>query len=265
MEFEQKYRYQTVKEMEKDLLNYQMGYSVSAKQDNALDIIKKFYKRNKLLAIVSGSFLFVFIIGSIFFITSLQSQRNKSNEALVKAELAIKQFENEKLERIADNKNSAPTYYAKAQIEAQLDKFADAEKLMDTAISYDAKNQTYRLYRGCLAFTNNEMAKAKADLALVKNHPNQKFVQQIIDILNTPNLKAIDERQKPTLANLCNSLKLFDISQKITNDLAKKLEIWNKKLVETWGNTNFTLANSNNKILFQRGSQKPDRLSGQDR
>jgi predicted Zn finger-like uncharacterized protein len=255
MEFEQRHRYQTVKEMEKDLLNYQMGYSVSAKQDNALDIIKKFYKRNKLLTVVSASFIFVFVVGSIFFITSLQSQRNKSNEALVKAELAIKQFENEKLERITDNKNSAPTYYAKAQIEAQLDKFSEAEKLMDTAISYDTENQNYRLYRGCLALTNNEIAKAKADLAFVKNHPNQKSVQQIIDILNTPNLKAIDERQKPTLADLCNSLKLFDVSQKLTNDLAKKLEIWNKKLISTWGNSNFTLTNFNNKILFQKGSQ----------
>lgn len=248
MEYAQKHRYQSVKEMEKDLLNYQMGYSVSAKQDNALDIIKKFYKRNKLLSIMSASFIGIFLVGSIIFITSLSA-------ALEKAEQAISQFEHEKRERTTDNKNSAPTFYAKAQNEAQMNKIPEAEKLMDTAINYDANNQDYYLYRGCLAFTNNNIKKAIEDLSRIQNHPSQKNINKLLEILNTPSLVAIDERQKAILAEICNSLKFFDISQKLTNDLVRKLEIWNKKLRDSWGNQNFSLFINNQKLTFKKGSQ----------
>ena len=248
MEYEKQNRYQTVKEMEKDLLNYQMGYSVSAKQDNLLDMAKKFYKRNKILSIMSTTFIIFSIVGIITFVTSLSA-------ALKKAESAIKQFENEKAERLVDNKNSAPSLVAKAQAEAQLGKFIEAEKLMDTAINYDPDNQSYRLYRGCISFTNNNIKKSIEDLSSINNHEKQKSISKILEILNAPGLTKIDERQKAVLAEKCNELKLFDISQKLSADLAKKIDIWNKKLVDAWGNQNFSLTLNNNKLTFQKGNQ----------
>ena len=255
MEFEPKYRYQSIKEMEKDLLNYQMGYAVSAKQDNAFDTIKKFYKRNQLLSIISTCFIIIFIVGSIYFVTSLSSQKNIAinqkeialeqtkiaNDALVKAELAIKQFEKEKKDRLADNKESAPSLYAKAQFEAQVLNMAEAEKLMDTAIGYDSANQTYRLYRGCLALTNSNIKKAIEDLTTIKNSPNQKNIIEILKILKSSNQTELDEKQKIIIAEICTDLKLFDIAQKLTTDFAKKIELWNKLLTEVWGKKEFRL------------------------
>lgn len=236
MEFKPENRYQSIKEMEKDFLNYQMGYSVSAKQDNIFDILKKFYKRNKLLTTVSLSFFIICLVGSILFVISLKE--------------AINQFEKEKRERLSDNKGSAPTFYAKAQQEAQVDNFAEAEKLMDTAINYDPNNQAYLLYRGCLAFTNNNIKKALEDLKQINSHASQKSIDELITILNPPELIAIGESQKTRLSELCIELKFFDISQKLTMDLNKKIELWRKKLRETWGKNNFNLFLKDKKLHF---------------
>lgn len=249
MAFEQKNRYQSAKEMENDLNNYVLGYSVSAKQDNTIDVLKKFYKRNKLLSIISASFLTIFIISLIVFIISLNSQRKEAIEqkeiakaALIRAESAIKQFEKEKADRLADNRNSAPTFFAKAQIETQMYNTLEAEQLMDTAISFDPDNQNYRLYRGCLAFTNNKIKKSINDLSMVKNHPHQEIVSKIVVFLQNPDITELSEIQKSNLADYCNALKFYDISQKLTSDFPKKLIIWNQKISEVWGAENFTLS-----------------------
>lgn len=254
MEYNPKHRYQSIKEMEKDLVNYQLGYSVSAKQDSAWDIARKFYLRNKLLASISAIFMFVFLFGSIIFITSLRSQRNNAIHQQKIAEAALKQFEQEKLERLADNKNSAPTYFAKAQFEAQTNHYKEAEKLMDTAINYDGQNQDYLLYRGCLALTNDNLEKAKSDIAKIKNHPHQKHIAELFAILNTPNLKSIDERQKVLISQLCIKMKLYDIAQKHSNDLNEKIKIWSKNLADQWGGYIFSIGIVNNLLTFRFGN-----------
>jgi len=106
MEFSPKDRYQTIKEMEKDLINYQTGYAVSAKQDSLLEMTKKFYLRNKLLTTISAIFTAILIISVTTFIISLKSQMNLvvqqkqiADDSLAKAEEAIRQFEKEKKER----------------------------------------------------------------------------------------------------------------------------------------------------------------------
>ena len=248
MAFEQKDRYQSVKEMEHDLNNYLLGYSVSAKQDNTIDVIKKFYKRNKVISIISTSFLTIFIISLIVFIISLKSQRNSAieqreiaNAALLKAETAIKQFEKEKADRLADNRNSAPSFFAKAQIETQMYNTIEAEQLMDTAISFDPENQTYRIYRGCLAFANNKIKKSINDLSIIKGNPHQEIISKIVTFLQSSDIIELNEIQKSTLADYCNTLKFYDISQKLTSEFPKKLMIWNQKLSAAWGAENFTL------------------------
>lgn len=254
MEYNPKHRYQSIKEMEKDLVNYQLGYSVSAKQDSAWDIARKFYLRNKLLASISAIFVFVFLFGSIIFITSLRSQRNNAIALQKIAESALKQFEQEKLERTADNKNSAPTYFAKAQLEGQTNNFKEAEKLMDTAINYDSENQNYLLYRSCLAFTNGNLEKAKSDIAKIKNHPHQKHIDELYKVLNTPNLKSINEGHMTQISQLCSKMKLYDIAQKHSSDLNEKIKIWNKSLADQWGYI-FNLAIYNDLLTFRISSQ----------
>lgn len=256
MAFNQEDRYQNIVEMENDLLNYQMGYSVSAKKDSALELLKKFYNRNKLLSIVTLSFLFIFICGSTFFIISLQAQRNKVQIALNKAELAIKQFEKEKTDRLIDNKNSAPTYFVKAKNEAQVDKFNEAIKYMDTAIKYDPQNQEYLIYRGCLHLTVNNINNAIADLSLIQNHPKQDLIIKILDILKTQNLSSLSEKNKLILSEICAELKLLDVSQKLTSNIFKKLELWRNQLKSIWTKELFTLTFVNNMVTFRIDNSK---------
>ena len=256
MAFKQKDRYQTILEMEKDLINYQMGYSVSAKKDNTMELLLKFYHRNKMLSIITISFLLVFLIGSSLFIVSLQTQRNKAQEALIKAELAIKQFEKEKTDRIIDNLNSAPTYFVKAKNEAQMDRYDEAIKLMDTAITYDSTNQNYHLYRGCLFLTENKIKNAIADLSLIKNNPQQKQIERMLTLLNTLGLKTLSEKDKTTLAEICTELKILDVSQKLTSNVFKKLELWNKQLRDAWPKELFSLTIVNNVVTFRLDNSK---------
>jgi hypothetical protein len=251
MAYKQRDRYQTIVEMEEDLLKYQMGYSVSAKKDNALELLMKFYQRNKLLSAVSLSFLLIFLVGSIVFIISLQGQRNKATAALAKVELALKKFEKEKTDRMIDNKNSAPTYFAKAHEEAQLDNYQEAEKLMDIAVNYDSENQAYKLYRGCLFIANNKFANAKADLETIKNHPQQSQIAKILKIINDPSLKTLSEKDKIALSEICAELKILDVSQKLTTNLLKKFELWNNQLKVAWPKEIFVFNFKNNTLTFK--------------
>lgn len=254
-------RYQTINEMEKDIINYQTGYAVSAKQDSPLEMVRKFYLRNKLLSIVSSIFTFVFIVGGIVFVISLKSQMNLviqqkqiADNSLLKAEEAIRQYEKEKEERIVDNKNSAPSLYAKAKTEAQINQFENAEKLMDTALSYDKSNPEYKLFRGCLAFANNKFLKAKNDLSELKNHLYQKQIAELLQILNTPNLKELTETQNFKIAEICTEMKFFDIAQKHITDVSKRIEVWNKKIKDHWQVGNIKLSMVQNKLTFYSAS-----------
>lgn len=263
MEFNPNDRYQTIKEMEKDLINYQTGYAVSAKQDSLLEMAKKFYLRNKLLTTVSAIFTAILIISVTTFIISLKSQMNLvvqqkqiADNSLAKAEEAIRQFEKEKEERIADNKSSAPSLFAKAKAEAQMNQLDNAENIMDTALSYDSSNAEYQLFRGCLALSNNRFVKAKSDLGAIKNHLYQKQIEELIGILNTPNLKEFSETQNFKIAEIYTEIKLFDMAQKHIGDVNKRLEIWNKKLKSHWNVGNIKLSMVDNKLTFY--SAAPD-------
>jgi serine/threonine protein kinase len=265
MAFKPSDRYQTINEMEKDLINYQMGYSVSAKQDSPLEMIRKFYLRNKLLTMVSAIFTIVFIVGGIGFIISLKSQMNLviqqkqiADNSLLKAEEALSQFEKEKQERMADNKSSAPSLYAKALLETQMTHFEEAERLMDTALSYDKSNLEYKLFRGCLAISNSHFSKAKADLIEIKNNPNQKQISELLTLLNTSKLKEFSETQKMRVSEIFTEIKFFDIAQKYTSDVNKKLETWNNKLKENWEMANIKLSMNQNKLTFY--SANPNRV-----
>jgi serine/threonine protein kinase len=256
MALKQKDRYQTIREMEKDLISFQMGYSVSAKKDNTIELLLKFYHRNKMLSIVTVAFLLVFLISSTLFIASLQAQRNKAQEALIKAELAIKQFEKEKADRIIDNQNSAPTYFVKAKNEAQVDRFNEAIKLMDTAITYDSANQNYHLYRGCLFLAENNIKNAIADLSLIQNSPQQQHIDKMLKFLKMPGLGILTENDKAILAEICTELKILDVAQKLTSTLSKKMELWNKQLKNAWPKEIYTLTFVNNMVTFRLDNSK---------
>ncbi|PCJ56483.1 MAG: hypothetical protein COA79_18755 [Planctomycetota bacterium] len=257
-------RYQNAKELEADLIKYQMGYSVSAKKDTTIDILKKFYKRNKTICILSLISLLVIVMGSIFFIVLINGQikeaviqKQLAVKNLQEAELALDKFEAEKSKRLKDNAKSAPAYYLQAQKDIEENQFKIALKNSSIAVQYDDTNLDYYFLRGSLYLCNQEFNKAILDYELcLKRKFKSNSSKRLIDIMEYIIKTKQFDASKPEISNILRNEKLFKISVHLLSDITKKIHGWHKNIMKSWGlkRRNYYLGiNANHKIRFYMG------------
>ena len=75
-----KERYDSVKEIINEIVNYQHQKPVSAYSESTSYLVKTFFKRHRIAARISAGFLGVLITLSVFYTNSLQKQRNKARQ-----------------------------------------------------------------------------------------------------------------------------------------------------------------------------------------
>ncbi|PCJ56484.1 MAG: hypothetical protein COA79_18760 [Planctomycetota bacterium] len=242
-------RYESVSEFEEDLLKYQMGYAVSVKQDNIFEVVKKLYMRNKLIFTLEGVVGIIVLLGSFLFISMLNQQRRGVDEQRESAEKSLNQttlllakFEKEKVKRKEQNFESAPTYYAKAQLEISKKSYKAGMENINLAIQYDPSKPEFYCFRGGLYLLKKTYDRAQKDFKFcVSKKYIDKSANALLKLISSIRKKEKIKNSNSLLIKYLIEMRLFDIAETFSADIKMSSYIWNKKLSYHWPQKGYSL------------------------
>ncbi|MCK6491680.1 MAG: hypothetical protein L6R48_25825, partial [Planctomycetes bacterium] len=157
-------RYQAVEELRRDVELYLEDRTVSAKDDNTLEVLVKLMRRNAevAVAIAVASVVVVAVTAVSFRMIFLERERLK--EAVQTTQASLAALRQEQVQRQLEQQRAAPALVAKARRAAERREFADAMQDVDQALAYDPTLPEARLLRAQLRLNAREFAEAAADL-----------------------------------------------------------------------------------------------------
>lgn len=140
-------RYQTVESLRRDVELFLEGRSVSAKQDSAWEMGKKFVKRNKGLSVGLAT-AFAVLLVSLAFVAKAWHDTGAAYSA----------YQDQV-------KKSVPAFVKAARLSAQQRLFADAMVQVDIALASDPGHADARLLKAQLLIVRQEFSAAEKELA----------------------------------------------------------------------------------------------------
>jgi tetratricopeptide (TPR) repeat protein len=148
-------RYPAVEDLRRDIELFLEGRSVSAKQDSALELAKKFIKRNKGLSIGLAAAILV-LLGSTVFIAKAWHDTGAAYAA----------YQDQV-------KKSVPAFVKAARLAAEQRLFDDAMKQVEIALASDENYAEARLLKAQLLIARQDFDAAAAELKqYIKGKPN---------------------------------------------------------------------------------------------
>lgn len=104
-------RYESVEQLIRDIRKYQNGYSPSAQQSGFIHETALFYHRNRKLCNLVLSTILLLTLSTAVFIQRIQQSRKNESEARMKAQQALRLYDDEKTSRQLQNKSIAKGKY----------------------------------------------------------------------------------------------------------------------------------------------------------
>ncbi|MBN8526078.1 MAG: protein kinase, partial [Planctomycetes bacterium] len=162
---ERDHRYQTAVGLRQDIEAHLEHRSVSAHDDNALEMLGKLLKRNRTATLVT---VVSIAIVSVVLTVSFRTVRRERDAAQTRgAELVrtLSQLEDEKRGREAEQLLAAPALLAKARQHAAAKEWQDAARYADLALRYNPAFDAGHLLRGQLLVHEHQWQQASQALA----------------------------------------------------------------------------------------------------
>jgi serine/threonine protein kinase len=157
-------RYQTVEALRRDIELFLEGRSVSAKQDSAWEMAKKFVKRNKGLSIATGTGIAVLSVVLAVAFKVNYAARLQAEAAQQKAQQNYESYLKEQQEREKAIEHAVPALSRSARQLAGDGNVDEALSQIAVMLLYDPKNAEARLLKGQLLIAQERWAEGRKEL-----------------------------------------------------------------------------------------------------
>jgi len=154
-------RYQSVQELQRDIVAYQGGFATSAEEAGTLRQLGLLIKRRKAeagLLAVACLVLFAVVAG---FVLQLNAEKNRAVANERKAVEALRNLKREQTARKELSKASAPEFVTKTKKLMDLKRWNEAHEAIDTAVDLDESSSEAWLLKGRLALGDQSFAEAE--------------------------------------------------------------------------------------------------------
>ncbi|NQZ60377.1 MAG: serine/threonine protein kinase, partial [Lentisphaeraceae bacterium] len=157
-------RYSSVAQLSDEIRAYTAGFVTKAEDAGMWILVKKYIQRHRTVSLVSLASLLIIGALLLFFVISLNTEKNIAQVAREQAEISNKkaltlvdELNVEKVERRKASKSAAAEYYKTAQIKYRWDKYESALQAIKHVVALDpdfkeAWDLLARLYFGKLDF-----------------------------------------------------------------------------------------------------------------
>ncbi|MBC7820564.1 MAG: protein kinase, partial [Planctomycetaceae bacterium] len=157
-------RYQTVEALRRDIELFLEGRSVSAKQDSAWEMAKKFVKRNKGLSIATGAGIAVLSVVLAVAFKVNYAARVQAEAAQQKAQQNYESYLKEQQEREKAIEHAVPALSRSARQLAGDGNVDEALSQIAVMLLYDPKNAQARLLKGQLLIAQERWTEGRKEL-----------------------------------------------------------------------------------------------------
>jgi len=204
-------RYQTVKELQKEIEAYQGGFATMAEDAGAWKQIRLLVLRHRgVFTAVTGMLLVLLTAIGIY--THLNTQER------VKAEKALANFQDEQKKRQADRKSSAPAMLRSARMFIEQQEWTDAFAAVQTAIDYNPDLAEARLMQVALLSHNGEHGKAlKTCQEYASRFPDDQDAAILLNICRNAAEKGIVDLARDHMVPLLSRHGLYKLAAGFMN------------------------------------------------
>ncbi|WDE97590.1 protein kinase [Lentisphaera profundi] len=211
-------RYQSVTELQKEILKYRDGFATAAENASLLKLLQLWFRRHKSLSIVS-------ILALLLSMAAIIAVMNNLKLAEINALQLAEKLRIEKDYAIKINKESAPRFLARAEYAFRIFNFEDTANFADSAVELDPSLKDAWRLKGELHFIAQEFNSALE--AFSKSNVNPALIQvckkySLIKNKDSDHLKlsqylalfqdCIKEKLKAQVAGLMHKMAYSDLS-----------------------------------------------------
>jgi serine/threonine protein kinase len=150
-------RYQSVEFLRRDIELFQVGHSVSAREDSRAELLVKLVKRNKALSTVAA-------VAAVIFVVAVAVVVAVSLRELTDTQEAYQALQTEQQEKEARTRQAVPALVKAAQLEMHERQFDEALGHVNLALEYDANDRAGRLLKGQLLIAKQDFKGAAVEL-----------------------------------------------------------------------------------------------------
>ena len=153
MQVDKSKRYESIVELQNELLKYRDGFATSAENANPLTLLKLWIYRNKKISSLIGLIFIIIIAASFLYVDKLNLEKENARQLAEKMRL-------EKDYAIKINKKAAPRFFEKAQMSYTSYELEDAARFCDTAVELNPELIDAWKLKAELHFINEEFTQA---------------------------------------------------------------------------------------------------------
>lgn len=154
-------RYQSVVELQSDLMKFREGFATVAEQASTMTQAKLFYHRNRTVCLTALMFSVVLAVALCVFIQSLKRSEHEAKQSELVAQRALKQFQVEQLEKQLVSRNYSEILILQNRVNLDDFNFDRALRLANEAVERDPKNMGALMQKGFTHFIRREFGLAK--------------------------------------------------------------------------------------------------------
>ncbi len=213
-------RYQSVKELQKEIEAYQGGFATSAEEAGVWKQIRLFVRRNKTLSISVLVVLAVVSAGGVISATQW-----------LRAQKALIAFKSEQTARAKDRKESAPAIVRSARVIAEQGDYSAANSLLQTAIEYDpAIWEAYFLRVLLMIRGSNYVETMKLCEEMARVIPGNSRSGRLGVICRELSIKGMSDALSMELSNILLEHGLPTLAAEFAKSPNEKLELYRQKI-----------------------------------
>ncbi|MDD4870302.1 MAG: protein kinase [Kiritimatiellae bacterium] len=239
-------RYQTVKDLQKEIEAYQGGFATMAEDAGAWKQIRLLVNRHRGVFVSITGMLLV-LLAAIGIYTHINTQER------VKAQKALESFQDEQKKRQSDRKSSAPAMLRSARMFMEQQEWADAFAAVQTAIDYNPDLAEARLMQVALLSHGGEHEKAlKTCREYASRFPDDKDAALLLNICQKASKKGVVDLARDHMVPLLSRHGLYKLAAGFMNSEKDRLNIYRTQLDKAWPGSGSNLTfNADGKLVLK--------------